>query len=263
MIELLVVIAIIAILAAILFPVFAQAKRSAKSTSDLSNARNVATSVHLYMSDSDDVMPIFYAYNSDSSIYNPAQHKGTEVILMPYLKSKEAFLSKFDAGSPYLAIDPGLVASASKATTYWTAYGSSFRFSHCTFSTVKDESSQNNAFAIYDYVSGATNVTRLVSHTSFAEPAQTRMIRLEMMPWFSAKLDPGCAKYGYDCGPGAEYYREWNSGGGPVLYTDGHAKHQSNSGQFDNDRVNVEGNRSGEVTANPNAWSGTWYSLCD
>lgn len=59
LIELLVVIAIIAILAAILFPVFAQAKEAAKSTSCLSNIKNIGTAEQLYAADSDDLMIIF------------------------------------------------------------------------------------------------------------------------------------------------------------------------------------------------------------
>ena len=43
LIELLVVIAIIAILAAILFPVFAQARESARTTACLSNVRQMGT----------------------------------------------------------------------------------------------------------------------------------------------------------------------------------------------------------------------------
>jgi prepilin-type N-terminal cleavage/methylation domain-containing protein/prepilin-type processing-associated H-X9-DG protein len=58
LIELLVVIAIIAILAAILFPVFAQAKASAKKASCLSNTKQAVTAVQIYLSDSDDVYPL-------------------------------------------------------------------------------------------------------------------------------------------------------------------------------------------------------------
>lgn len=46
LIELLVAIAIVAILPAILFPVFAQAKQSAKSTQDLSNIKQIGTAFH-------------------------------------------------------------------------------------------------------------------------------------------------------------------------------------------------------------------------
>lgn len=58
LIELLVVIAIIAILAAILFPVFAQAKEAAKKTVTLSNAKQLGTGMNMYMTDSDDSLPL-------------------------------------------------------------------------------------------------------------------------------------------------------------------------------------------------------------
>lgn len=57
LIELLVVIAIIAILAAILFPVFAQAKASAKAVTEISNAKQLVTATLMYMTDHDDVLP--------------------------------------------------------------------------------------------------------------------------------------------------------------------------------------------------------------
>lgn len=57
LIELLVVIAIIAILAAILFPVFAQAKAAAKTTGSVNNLRQLATAMHIYVSDYDDMTP--------------------------------------------------------------------------------------------------------------------------------------------------------------------------------------------------------------
>lgn len=57
LIELLVVIAIIAILAAILFPVFAQAKAAAKTTSTLSNIKQLGLGVHMYAGDYDDMTP--------------------------------------------------------------------------------------------------------------------------------------------------------------------------------------------------------------
>jgi prepilin-type N-terminal cleavage/methylation domain-containing protein len=53
LIELLVVIAIIAILAAILFPVFAKARAKARTTSCLSNTRQIAIAQSSYMQDHD------------------------------------------------------------------------------------------------------------------------------------------------------------------------------------------------------------------
>jgi len=58
LIELLVVIAIIAILAAILFPVFAQAKDSAKDTVALSNCKQAGLSWLMYATDNDDYFPL-------------------------------------------------------------------------------------------------------------------------------------------------------------------------------------------------------------
>ncbi len=59
LIELLVVIAIIAILAAILFPVFAQAKDSARKTQCLSNLKQIGLAMMLYTNDADGVFPLW------------------------------------------------------------------------------------------------------------------------------------------------------------------------------------------------------------
>ncbi len=63
LIELLVVIAIIAILAAILFPVFAKAREKARQTSCLSNAKQLALGLYMYVQDYDEVLP--YCFSSD------------------------------------------------------------------------------------------------------------------------------------------------------------------------------------------------------
>src|SRR5205809_1542571 len=57
LIELLVVIAIIAILAAILFPVFAQARESARKTACLSNCKQLGTGAMMYVQDYDEMYP--------------------------------------------------------------------------------------------------------------------------------------------------------------------------------------------------------------
>src|SRR5438067_5956345 len=58
LIELLVVIAIIAILAAILFPVFAQARESARKISCLSNMKQLALGWLMYSQDYDEAYPM-------------------------------------------------------------------------------------------------------------------------------------------------------------------------------------------------------------
>jgi len=79
LIELLVVIAIIAILAAILFPVFAQAKRAAKATSELSNIKQQGTAFAMYSNDYDDRFPF-----AEESASNFGDGHNWPVITMPY-----------------------------------------------------------------------------------------------------------------------------------------------------------------------------------
>lgn len=87
LIELLVVIAIIAILAAILFPVFTQAKAAAKKTAALSNAKQNALSVQLYIGDADDNYPQS-AYVVPTT---PRQLFSVYDALQPYSKNKDIF----------------------------------------------------------------------------------------------------------------------------------------------------------------------------
>ncbi len=85
LIELLVVIAIIAILAAILFPVFAQAKASAKTTATLSNVKQIALAGMMYSNDYDDVVHPHEYYNNLGS---PTIDAGYYWYIEPYTKSK-------------------------------------------------------------------------------------------------------------------------------------------------------------------------------
>jgi prepilin-type N-terminal cleavage/methylation domain-containing protein/prepilin-type processing-associated H-X9-DG protein len=57
LIELLVVIAIIGILAAMVFPVFARARESARKAVCLSNIKNIALAIQMYLADNNDTMP--------------------------------------------------------------------------------------------------------------------------------------------------------------------------------------------------------------
>ena len=256
LIELLVVIAIIAILAAILFPVFAQAKFAAKKTVDLSNARQIGLSVMLYINDTDDTMPIFYAYNSNPAIYTPAVHHGTEVLLLAYMENKQIFGSPLDTGGPYLQQD---CCAAKNAPTYYAAYGTSYRFDHCNFTVVANESSQDNSFQIYDPFTQQYDDTRSVVESQIEYPAESRVIRLEMFGFFGS----GCVPWGYACPSPNDYFQNWDPTGGTMIFADGHAKHIASAIDFSNARVDPQGDRSGDPSSDPNAWSGSWYSLCD
>ncbi len=95
LIELLVVIAIIAILAAILFPVFAQAKESAKQSVCLSNLKQVGLAASLYSNDMDDNLPSWAArvrpVNGGTSDYIPP-----DMQLMPYMKNDQVWTCPSD-----------------------------------------------------------------------------------------------------------------------------------------------------------------------
>ncbi len=97
LIELLVVIAIIAILAAILFPVFAQARDSAKKASCLSNLKQVSLATVMYVTDYDDVYPkaqflhpghgYGYWYGMQIFAVYPYKIDPTQGYLYPYIKN--------------------------------------------------------------------------------------------------------------------------------------------------------------------------------
>lgn len=91
LIELLVVIAIIAILAAILFPVFAQAKKAAKKTADLSNTKQLGVGMQLYLTDFDDIYP-----PSNHRLDPGVVEMHWSWMVLPYMKNEQVFVSPGD-----------------------------------------------------------------------------------------------------------------------------------------------------------------------
>jgi prepilin-type N-terminal cleavage/methylation domain-containing protein len=136
LIELLVVIAIIAILAGILFPVFAQAKRSAKKTVCLSNLKQIGSSIVLYMGDNDDVFPsaLDASDKYSSQIWEAFPEYKARIeqmpmlheVLQPYLKSKDIFHCPADLGGEYLDNHPWEKIFA--GNSMYGKYGSSYFF---------------------------------------------------------------------------------------------------------------------------------------
>jgi prepilin-type N-terminal cleavage/methylation domain-containing protein/prepilin-type processing-associated H-X9-DG protein len=103
LIELLVVIAIIAILAAILFPVFAQAKASAKNISTLSQMKQIGTATQLYLADNDDTYSQAGTMNGNGASWGTGACQGStwgcpswDVLLYPYMKNFQLFNDSFD-----------------------------------------------------------------------------------------------------------------------------------------------------------------------
>jgi prepilin-type N-terminal cleavage/methylation domain-containing protein len=97
LIELLVVIAIIAILASILFPVFSRAKESAVKTRAMSQMRQLAVGLQMYLQDSDDAfMP---SANYDAPLNDPSRIWTNP--LQPYIKNQDLFVAPDAASSRY------------------------------------------------------------------------------------------------------------------------------------------------------------------
>jgi len=103
LIELLVVIAIIAILAAILFPVFAQAKASAKAISAVSNVKQQVLSVIMYQNDYDDGFPMGTIWNTgnDELCFGSSGCLSTWAwVTAPYVKSPQLLNDPTAAANP-------------------------------------------------------------------------------------------------------------------------------------------------------------------
>ena len=122
LIELLVVIAIIAILAAILFPVFAQAKASAKQSVCLANLKQIGLAVSLYQGDQDDAFP----NNGDPYLWVGRRMRWP---IMPYLSIGQAqkngsFDTKNGKGSLLICPADSQSGTAFDATSYFLSASS-------------------------------------------------------------------------------------------------------------------------------------------
>lgn len=216
LIELLVVIAIIAILAGLMFPVLARARDRARTAACLSNGRQIGMAVRMYVDDNRDCWPVFQAYNTQQP------HLGVEVVLLPYSKERDIFRCPSDNGGPAL--------DGTAYTTYHAAFGSSYRFTKGCFSIVNGLSRENDT--------PLDMPTRIVRDGSFVSPANTRIIRDEMMPWADPKVDTA-GKYFYE-----GWYRQWHSRGATIIFADGHAEFVTSAQRFDEQYVSPEGVRS-------------------
>ena len=129
LIELLVVIAIIAILAAILFPVFAQARESARMSGCLSNLKQIGTATMMYLQDYDEKFPNTKAWGrmwtgewvADPNI--PDSMRYLPELTEPYIKNRDIwFCPTVGRGGRNFGFwgDPpnGMDPAAANGTTY-------------------------------------------------------------------------------------------------------------------------------------------------
>jgi len=139
LIELLVVIAIIAILAAILFPVFAQAKESAKKANCQSNAKQWNLAMIMYETDADDYFPVWMATGSFDVDSNPKDYDLMNN-LNPYIKSQDMSRTPADPFSiatreqdvnfpnPFSKPEPSRTAQRLYNTGWLTDYGINYQW---------------------------------------------------------------------------------------------------------------------------------------
>ena len=250
LIELLVVIAIISVLAAILFPVFQGVRENARRTACISNGRQIGLAVIQYTQDYDETMPIFQAYNTAASGGAPGKpgHRGVEDELSPYTKSTDLFKCPDDSGGP-----------ATGGGSYHDTYGSSYRFTQACYTLVPETTPPNPAASYEDdgpVDSTAGDPVRTVTNAQFAVPSNTRIMRDEMMPWFSASQDPGGASYYYvpPASGTTSYYQQWHPGGGTFIFADGHAKFITSATAFNSLAVTPDGKTYNDKDANGNPY---------
>ena len=216
LIELLVVIAIIAILAAILFPVFAKAREKARQTTCLSDMKQLGLGLQQYTQDYDEFLPNQVGDGASggggqgflANLSTPPQFVQPNWAgeIYPYVKSLGVYLCP-DA-QPY----PGITAT-----------------DNC-YPMAQDKTNY-----LYNGVLMHNNGTpgEYVSKTIAQIPSPSDTIMLQEASYYTS-----CAESrprdvftsgtyrDANCETGNERYSEMHSGGGNLMYVDGHVKFQ-------------------------------------
>ena len=195
LIELLVVIAIIAILAAILFPVFAQAREKARTASCLSNTKQIATAVYMYVQDYDETY-------SPNLYFSPP---GTTVTF-------------FDMHLPYVKNGGVWVCPSEANALFWSQFLTTCGYPFRASGDLKV--SYNGNYCLFNDGSAARPVWSMAAIPLPAETAAFSDGTL-MCNFHSPIYDPG-SRRNYASAARPPRHQE----GINVAYADGHAKYQ-------------------------------------
>jgi prepilin-type N-terminal cleavage/methylation domain-containing protein/prepilin-type processing-associated H-X9-DG protein len=216
LIELLVVLAIIAILAALLFPVFNQARESARRITCVSNERQLATAFAMYIEDSDDMYP--WSYSTDGVVenywptalepyvqhYDPA--KGGGILVCPDSGSSDQSY----ATNPQLV---GLFGTPGQGSNYFQTVESESKVNDTTSIILLGDSIIDRSAAILGLNNG-----RSAMEYSYPHPALLKDHTKDItwaIPWGIAGTD------GYN-----DKQISWlHETGANFAYVDGHAKY--------------------------------------
>ncbi len=141
LIELLVVIAIIGILAAMVFPVFARARESARKAVCLSNVKNIALAIQMYLGDNNDTLPptehrqevidYFAAApgggdGGDWCAFQSNPYLRWPIIFDEYTKNREVWRcpsAKVEGGATWIIPDPDWLGYLKRHEGEWGANG--------------------------------------------------------------------------------------------------------------------------------------------
>jgi prepilin-type N-terminal cleavage/methylation domain-containing protein len=172
LIELLVVIAIIAILAAILFPVFAQAKASAKKIAVLSQYKQAGTASAIYFSDSDDTALVGSYSMIGSSIVSPRTGATITNPTYTWAQLAQPYMKNWPLLNDRSVADPLNVWADSTPPQWWynwdrwPALGYNVNYLNASKADCSDFGSTEP---------GLTQFGRPISMTSIASPSGTVM----------------------------------------------------------------------------------------
>ena len=199
LIELLVVIAIIAILAAILFPVFAQAREKARQTACLSNMKQIGTSAMMYTQDYDETNPL--RIGDVDNFTNTGAAPNWLTGILPYMKTYQMLRC------------PDAVPAVNNAAEPDAAPG-------ITPNGENDSSVQGNAVVMERSLADIKSPADII----YLGEERIRVNRSLLRPRTQDSGVSYNAWHGPDAVSKIERYNNNHSGGGSLLYCDGHAK---------------------------------------